>query len=1138
MASRRKGPGGRGRGRGRGRGAGKAPKPGKEGRGGLFGSGVGPDIQVGGTTLVGEVAGGLTGLGRLIAPGSKKGEPGLSDVLEGLGSSVGGTGINLADLATLGALPDARLRRGLGQVLGDTPEEERALTPESLLANIRSRGLLPALGEEVGNVALVAGVAAAPFTGGASLAAGGPKLAGILGKAAKAGGAVKTAERLGVAGAKAGEFAERLRPIQAAARKQPLLTALRKPYVSAGRAARSKVLAPRVAAPGVLGGVERALVGRVDARKELRRQTSLAEYDRRAALRAPSLRAMQKVASEHLVKRGMKRAEADKIIGDEIMSRLELPEIIRRGSEDVLKQGGIRESFIPADLRTPELESLLDDAAAQYAADKAARTIPVAAAGRKGMKGLEDIDSTEVGLSPRQQAALGKADQLLAKAEAEPLRRRIVRERGRAEAKTGALAARAQRLEARVRQAAVAEAKAATAEAAARKAADTAADAFAKAVETLPPGAGVGALRDARLVTRATKKAATAARATAALATKASRHAELAKAAARVDQALETLTQTLESGTLPGQVRRAGFAQEAGRLIEGVSKQTEVPSLALTPARYQPMVHALRELAKVARESPALAEEFGTIAEKFPDMLARAAELGFDPEHVRHFTPAQVRKVLFGSLRLGLQEVEAGSRKQRRFVTKGMDRSVTALAAALVEFSQEARTNAVIDWVESIARPVAEGAAIPQGWVLWDPVRRYLRTGEQIVDGGAQPVAVQQGLMIPKSVQTQILNFSKDYTHWAPQMLAKVTNPWRAMVLTLSPGWYVRNIAGNAFLATVSGVRLQDWVAAWSDVRARGDESVMASFRGTGLAQELGDRSQTILPGGFGPAAQERGMLGVAAEATQRLRRLNEAVDEFARSAVYMQGKRLNLSPEAAWERANRALVDYGNLSGFERSVVRSVVPFYTWQKGLLGIFAKEAIDHPARTALLLQLGQINEEYIADYFGLPIGAVPEHYRYIVGGKNVRGFIPFADAADLLTPDGIVRSMNPLLEIGARKGFGAPEAFPEQYRLGQFGRAEQDISVGRELQRVAAGLPVARLMGVPYPGAPSAGQGRGLRGRAPSTAPSDTATRVGRFLGAPPEVDVARIRERLLKAQRTLGGSGARAPVRVVSRRRR
>lgn len=569
----------------------------------------------------------------------------------------------------------------------------------------------------------------------------------------------------------------------------------------------------------------------------------------------------------------------------------------------------------------------------------------------------------------------------------------------------------------------------------------------------------------------------------------------LAKRRDVLEQAKETYQKTydemqevLDSGKTMYELRQQRYIDQAQRKLTKVREELGRPSMKNTPTRWQPLLQAFRELEKAAEADPALAAALGTLPETLGEIQALALERGFNPAHVRQFTPAQVRRLVFGNLTIGLgreiNEMTAGTRKTRTGAARAagsVEDSIEAFLAASVEATLERRTNEVVTHVEkNLGRRLPPGAEIPKGWEAWSPTRNFLLTGERISDetGKAVQVASDHGeVIVPKSVVRALRREAGDFDHWAWNSVSKITSPWRTLVLTLSPGWYARNLVGNIIMAEAQGVSLRDWKKAWDSYKNTDEVGRYADIpfvQGDTLATEAGalaDNSLIPKPGaenllpsraGVRTAVQEGGKIkGPLGYARDSLMRVNAVVDEFSRAAVYHQGRRLNMTEEQAWKAASEALVDYNNLSPFERKAVRSAIPFYSWQKGILKVTAKQAVDHPARAAVLMQLGAMQEEYVADLFGVDGQDVPDYYRHMVGKKNVRSWNPFADTSEILSPEGIARSLNPFLEVAVRKGLGAPEFFPDSYRMGTFGTAEPDVDVPSELTNLLGSSPVGR-----------------------------------------------------------------------------
>lgn len=585
----------------------------------------------------------------------------------------------------------------------------------------------------------------------------------------------------------------------------------------------------------------------------------------------------------------------------------------------------------------------------------------------------------------------------------------------------------------------------------------------------------------------------------------------------QVQKSIGELEQVLIRNETPSQIKQKKYVAQARRLEEQVYKDLgETPAFSRVPARWQPLYQAARNIAKMAEEHPELAGALETLPQTLGEIQQRALEYGYNPAHVRQFTPGQVKSLVFGTMHLGLgrdvSEQIAGVRKTRTGALNrlgGVERSVESFMAAAVEVAVEQNTNAVIDHVEkAVARHLPEGAELPAGWVRWSPTRTFLATGTEVSEKTGKMIDTTpvDTMIIPKSVERSLRREATDIDHWAFTAINKVTSPWRTLVLTLSPGWYVRNIFGNVILAEADGVRLSDWAEAWKSYKNKDEIGHFADIPQVTtdtLAQEAGSfADDSLIPlskgkAGFQQTLDENGKVrGATTYVQRRLLRLNAVVDEFSRAAVYHKGRRLNMTPEAAWKKASEALVDYGNLSPFERRAVRAVIPFYSWQKGILKVTMNQALDHPARAGILMQLGQMQEDYVADLLGVDSEDVPDYYKHIIGDRNFRGYNPFADPTEIVTPEGITRSMNPFMEIFVRKGLGAPEFFPESFRLGSFGNAEPDVNVPKELGGLLTSSPVGR------------------------TAQGDGGSVLNMGLGAQ---DMDRIRSRILRSRKQIRG---------------
>lgn len=598
------------------------------------------------------------------------------------------------------------------------------------------------------------------------------------------------------------------------------------------------------------------------------------------------------------------------------------------------------------------------------------------------------------------------------------------------------------------------------------------------------------------------------------------RKARLAKGAADIRQ-------TLIEHSLPSELQKAKLEGHVQRGIDRLAKQLETPGNAQVPAQWKPLWGAFKDLHKAAEDSPALAAALEDLPQTWESVLKIAVENGFNPTHVNSIPEGAVRDLVYGQVRLGAhgrmgQDIVAGQRKVR-LGNQAMTRSIEALGAGLLQATHESNSNALVSYLEDVvAKPVVNDT-IPKGWVPWDPERNFILRGERTESGDLRLAArgAKATKMIPVEVKRTIDGMAKDYSHGIFGGLTKILNPWRALVLTMSPRWYVNNFVGNVLLATVEGVKIRDWVKAWHSYRNSGTTpfSDIPEVTHASLLSDLGGEASMVPypkgKAGFKMARKAGGVKEATTLALHRLARANEVVDEMARAAVYHRSLRVGKSAEQALQRSFTALVDYGDLGPFERQFVRSVVPFYAWQKGILKLVAKFPIDHPIAAGVGLQFYELNKELNRDQYG---GDLPEAYSGFVdlpllGTVNTRGINPFQDSGSLTTPQGIASSLNPVLDIAIRNAFGAPEGgFATKYRQNEFGQVVPDTSPAEDVQSNVLNLPQFRL-------------GAGVAGQLPEGQPQGVQA-AGRFVGANyyTEDQVRKIIERVLKAQKRTGVS--------------
>jgi hypothetical protein len=106
-------------------------------------------------------------------------------------------------------------------------------------------------------------------------------------------------------------------------------------------------------------------------------------------------------------------------------------------------------------------------------------------------------------------------------------------------------------------------------------------------------------------------------------------------------------------------------------------------------------------------------------------------------------------------------------------------------------------------------------------------------------------------------------------------------------------------------------------------------------------------------------------------------------VEDFNRLSSFIGGVRKGLSPEEAGRVTSKSHINYGDLTDFEKKVMRRVVPFYTFMSRNLPLQLEHAITRPSRlTTQLRPLDQMRGGYTPDWISsgaaIPMGENPEN----------------------------------------------------------------------------------------------------------------------------------------------------------------
>lgn len=257
-------------------------------------------------------------------------------------------------------------------------------------------------------------------------------------------------------------------------------------------------------------------------------------------------------------------------------------------------------------------------------------------------------------------------------------------------------------------------------------------------------------------------------------------------------------------------------------------------------------------------------------------------------------------------------------------------------------------------------------------------------------------------------------------------MNAKPLRVWRAMVLGLRPAWLVNNIVGNTLMYIMGSNDLRAITSLmdsmkrlapkhqWDDFDRILQKKFTVSESGTFIGTQFPHLRAKVLP-----ARIAQGIVSFLPKIDkvwdQSLRRAMIRTELKKNPQIIARAKAMKLENRDFWKAAideldanpdlvkqiegkvHDVLGNFENLSQFERTTVRSVIPFWAWYRAITAVTLKLPFDSPVRVNLLGRLGEIGVESYIEQYGINPDEVPD---------ALRGFIAFG-----MDPDGRIRGLN-------------------------------------------------------------------------------------------------------------------------------
>lgn len=393
----------------------------------------------------------------------------------------------------------------------------------------------------------------------------------------------------------------------------------------------------------------------------------------------------------------------------------------------------------------------------------------------------------------------------------------------------------------------------------------------------------------------------------------------------------------------------------------------------------------------------------------YSDLLQQSRKVGLSVGEIEHYAP-HIRtkesfiKTLKENFGLGAREFGKGAIEKSRKL-KGTIKELTEQGIDIFEKNPA---------IQLAKKGQAYAKAITSAEFANDVKKFAIKGGTEVTN------PLLKGMKFEPDVAAVIDNFYQGIKpkelNVALKSFDKIQNIWKAQAL-ISPSYHIRNFAGNLWNNFLAGINPAFYGKA--GLLQRGllkEPKLIEKMRKLGVidegwyAKDIGEEVLNRVKGvgnwkaGINPVNQQNYLF-------QLNKKIGKGIENNARMAHYLSKISEGLSPEKAAESVKKYLFDYGDLTDFEKNIMKRAIPFYTWTRKNLPLQLESLITQPAKFALPhkiiteLESGTEvpNEKYMSPYI---TENVPVRIR-----KNEKGnteyfllgnWLPYASAIDVLS----------------------------------------------------------------------------------------------------------------------------------------
>jgi hypothetical protein len=185
----------------------------------------------------------------------------------------------------------------------------------------------------------------------------------------------------------------------------------------------------------------------------------------------------------------------------------------------------------------------------------------------------------------------------------------------------------------------------------------------------------------------------------------------------------------------------------------------------------------------------------------------------------------------------------------------------------------------------------------------------------------------------------------------------KGTSMWKAGKTVLSPSQLTRNAISNPILNYMAGgpgtlkTAIPGWRSALTKDAVYQEAKKVGTFAGDFTKTDI----QKLLPSQTTDGVLRKSLEKIKAgwnKAVDVGSAIQNKTEEAGKMAQFILQKSKGSTPEQARAMAEKALFNYGDLTPFEKNVIKRIIPFYTFTRKALPLVAETAVKHPNRLSV------------------------------------------------------------------------------------------------------------------------------------------------------------------------------------------